>query len=52
MNRLEFETKLNEVYGGSVAPVTAYINNRATLVFQCSKCGVKFFGKPSHMVGK
>ncbi|EKN67393.1 adenylate kinase [Schinkia azotoformans] len=52
MNRSEFEAKLNEVYGGTVKPLNSYINERATLCFKCEQCGLKFFGKPSHIVGK
>ncbi|AOZ89326.1 adenylate kinase [Bacillus xiamenensis] len=52
MNRTEFEAKLNEVYKGAVKPLTSYVSEHATLVFQCDKCGLKFFGKPNHMIGK
>ncbi|MGE6719563.1 adenylate kinase [Peribacillus frigoritolerans] len=52
MNRSEFEARLNEVYSGTVTPVTRFINQRATLCFKCTKCGGRFFGKPNHMVGK
>ena len=47
-----FETKLNEVYNGTVTPVTAYVNNRAVMVFNCSQCGYTFFGKAGRIVGK
>lgn len=52
MDKVAFETRLKEVSGGTITPVTAYINQRATMVFHCSKCGVKFFGKPSHIIGE
>lgn len=52
MNRSEFETKLNEVYSGAVKPLNRYVNKHATLCFHCESCGLKFFGKPSQMVGK
>lgn len=52
MNRSEFEIKLNEVYRGAVKPLTNYVNKRAVLCFKCSDCGLVFFGKPSHIVGK
>lgn len=52
MDKEQFETKLNEVYGGTVMPLTAYVNERAVMVFRCSQCGYTFFGKPSYMVSK
>jgi hypothetical protein len=52
MNRSEFETKLNEVYSGAVKPLTNYVNEIAVLCLKCSDCGLVFFGKPSHLVGK
>ncbi|WP_239421745.1 adenylate kinase [Bacillus sp. CGMCC 1.16541] len=52
MNRKQFEAKLNDNYSGAVTPLTNYINERAVMVFQCKECQLKFFGKPSHMVGK
>jgi hypothetical protein len=52
LNKVEFETRLGEVYNGAIKPVTTYINDRATMYFKCEKCGVEFFGKASHMVGK
>ncbi len=52
LNREQFETKLNEVYKGAVKPLTAYYNERAVMVYKCNDCGVSFFGKPNHMVGK
>ena len=54
MNKLEleFEAKLNEAYDGTVKPLTRYVNERSTLCFHCSNCGVKFFNKASYMVGK
>lgn len=53
LNRVEFEAKLNKVYGGTVKVSTSsrYVNEGATLRFNCSKCSVSFFGKPSYMVG-
>lgn len=51
MNRQEFIAMINSIYKGTVTPLTAYVNERAVMVFKCSKCGVTFFGKPSHMVG-
>lgn len=47
-----FESKLNSIYKGAVTPVTAYLNAHSTMVFKCSDCGVSFFGKGSHMLGK
>lgn len=52
MNRLEFETKLYAVYGGTVTPLTSYVNECAVMVFQCTECNYKFFGKAVYMVGK
>ncbi|XJZ28616.1 adenylate kinase [Bacillota bacterium Lsc_1132] len=52
MNRSEFEAKLNEVYSGTVKPLSSYINKNATLCFKCEQCSLKFFGKPIHIVGK
>jgi hypothetical protein len=45
MNRSEFEAKLNEIYSGTVKPLNNYINEHATLCFECEKCGLIFFGK-------
>ncbi|MEY9865373.1 hypothetical protein ABIE66_000752 [Peribacillus sp. B2I2] len=52
MNRSEFEAKLNKANDGAMKPLNSYINVRSTFCFHCTKCGKKFFGKPSHMVGK
>jgi len=52
MNRIEFETKLNEAYNGAVKPLNKYVSKQVVLCFKCSDCGLVFFGKPSHMVGK
>ena len=51
-NKEQFEAKLNEVYGGTIKPLTGYVNENAVMVFDCSKCFIKFFGRPSYMVGK
>lgn len=47
-----FEAKLNEAYSGAVVSLTSYVNPRAVLVFHCKDCGISFFGRPSHMVGR
>ncbi|MEX6700191.1 adenylate kinase [Peribacillus frigoritolerans] len=47
-----FQKELDKVYGGTVKPLTSYVNERATLVFHCSGCGINFFGRPSYMVGE
>ncbi|MGD7091221.1 hypothetical protein ACQCTA_00785 [Bacillus subtilis] len=52
MNRSEFEAKLNKTYDGAVRPLNSSINQRATVCFKCEKCGLVYFGKPFHMVGK
>ncbi|MEA3319429.1 MAG: adenylate kinase [Bacillota bacterium] len=52
MNKSEFETKLNEVYKGAVKPLNRYLNKHAVLCFKCTDCGLVFFGKLFHMVGK
>ncbi|TKC18176.1 adenylate kinase [Robertmurraya kyonggiensis] len=52
MNRLEFETKLNEFYKGAVKPLTPYYNKHAVMVFCCTDCQYTFFGKAGHIVGK
>jgi hypothetical protein len=52
MNRSEFDAKLHEIYSGTVKPLNNYINERATICFKCTSCGLKFFGKPTHIVGK
>ncbi|OJH18924.1 hypothetical protein BLX88_10925 [Bacillus obstructivus] len=30
----------------------SYINPCASLIHYCKRCGVEFYGKPSHMLGK
>jgi hypothetical protein len=45
MNRKQFEDKLKDIYRGAVTPLTNYINEHATLCFECEKCGLIFFGK-------
>lgn len=52
MTKDQFETKLKEVYNGAVTPLTAYVNERAVMVYKCNDCGVSFFGKAGHMLGK
>jgi hypothetical protein len=52
MNKLEFEAKLNIMYYGAVTPMTRYLNERCSMLFHCNKCGVNFWGKDSHIVGK
>jgi hypothetical protein len=52
MNKEQFEAMLNEVYDGAVKPLISYVNDRAVLCFKCDNCGLRFFGKPYHMVGK
>lgn len=54
MNSLEFEAMLNEVYDGAVkvSASNKYVNERTALRFNCSSCGVTFFGKPPYMVGQ
>ncbi|OZT14407.1 adenylate kinase [Priestia aryabhattai] len=54
MNQIDFETKLNALYGGAVriSNSNRYLNKHTTLRFICSDCGATFFGKPSYMVGK
>lgn len=48
----QFQIALDRIYKGAVTPLNAYVNKNATLCFKCEKCGVRFFGKPSHVVGK
>lgn len=52
MNRSEFEARLKKTYKGAVQSLNKYVNNHATLCFKCSDCGLVFFGKPIHMIGK
>jgi hypothetical protein len=52
MNQLEFETKLNEAYSGTVQPLNRYLNKHAVTSFHCTSCGLKFFNSPKYMVGK
>lgn len=47
-----FKQRLDEVYNGTVTPLNNYINEHATLCFKCHSCGVRFFAKPCHLVGK
>lgn len=52
MNNEEYVAKLNEVYDGAVKPFHKYLNDHAVIGFKCEKCGLAFFNKTSHMVGK
>lgn len=52
MNRLEYEEKLKEVYNGAVEPLRKYLNLHSTMKFYCNKCGVAFYGKAGHIIGK
>jgi hypothetical protein len=52
MNQLEFATKLNEAYKGTVQPLNKYLNKHAVISFHCTSCGLKFFNSPKYMVGK
>ena len=52
MNKAEYETKLKEIYNGAVKPLNTYLNEHSSMLFHCDKCGVDFFGKAGHMVGK
>lgn len=47
-----FQQALDKVYGGTVTPLNAYLNERAVLLFHCDKCGMDFYNRPSHMLGK
>lgn len=50
MNKIAFETKLSEVYDDTIQPLQPYLNDHAVLVFKCTKCGLKFFARPSHLI--
>jgi uncharacterized Zn finger protein (UPF0148 family) len=52
MNQIEFETKLNQAYNGTVQPLNRYLNKHAVMTFHCTSCGLKFFNKAGYMVGK
>lgn len=52
MNRSEFEARLKVTYDGAIIPLNAYTNENAVACFKCNKCGLVFFGKASHLVGK
>lgn len=47
-----YQYRLDKVYKGSVVALSDYINPNAVIVHKCTDCGLVFFGKPSHMVGK
>ncbi|SNT58740.1 hypothetical protein SAMN05444672_1745 [Bacillus sp. OK838] len=52
LNRSEFEAKIKKAYNGAVTPVTRFVNEHCSMLFHCDKCGVEFWGKASHIVGK
>lgn len=52
MDKLEYEARLNNAYGGAVTPVTRYINEHATICFHCDKCGAEFYNRAGYMIGK
>lgn len=47
-----FQQALDMAYNGEVKPLSTYINERAVLLFHCDKCGMDFYNRPSHMLGK
>jgi hypothetical protein len=47
-----FQQALDKVYGGTVTPLNAYLNEHATMRFFCEKCGTEFFNKAGYMVGR
>ena len=51
MDKVEYETLINEIYDGKVKAKDQYINPNAVLFHKCLKCNERFYGKPSFMVG-
>src|SRR4051812_17203313 len=49
-NEVTFETRLNKAYGGTILPLTTYINDRAVMKFKCSECSKIFFARPSYLL--
>lgn len=47
-----YQEALDKVYGGTVTALTHYLNNRSSMTFKCSECGLIFFNKAGHMVGE
>jgi hypothetical protein len=47
-----YQMALDKNYNSTVIAKEKYINERATLLHYCNKCGAEFYGKPSHMLGK
>lgn len=47
-----YQQRLDKVYNSAVVALNDYINPKAVIVHKCTDCGLVFFGKPSHMVGK
>lgn len=47
-----YQEALDKVYGGTVTALTHYVNNHSSMTFKCSECGLIFFNKAGHMVGK
>lgn len=47
-----YQKALDEVYGGTVTLLSTYLNQHATMRFFCDKCGMDFYNRPSHMLGK
>lgn len=43
---------LDKAYNGAVTPLSTYLNERATMLFFCEKCGTEFFNRAGYMVGK
>ena len=43
---------LDKAYNGAVTPLSTYLNERATMLFHCEKCGTEFFNRAGYMVGR
>jgi hypothetical protein len=47
-----YQNRLDSIYGGTVTALISYVNDKSTMTCKCNSCGLVFFGKAGHIVGK
>jgi len=46
-----YQLKLDQIYKGTVKPLTAFYNTHSVMTFKCHSCGLVFFNKAGYMIG-
>src|SRR4051812_36990938 len=46
----EYQTELNQVYGGTVQPVERFANYKSVILHHCSECSTDFYARPGWLL--